>query len=200
MSALMERSDQGAPAGKGSRRTMPGMDGFWVFVAGDLAMFTLMFVTFALARADDPAGFEAARLTLDADRGGINTLVLLTSSACIASALTALRRDAVGQARRWILAGVGGGAVFVVLKSLEYAAGFDAGHAPDTHEFYVYYLTLTGVHLGHVVAGCVLLLGFWVRLGRRPEGGVVGFETAAVFWHLVDFLWLLIFPLLYLAR
>ena len=86
-----------------------------------------------------------------------------------------------------------------MLKSLEYAAGFDAGHTPDASEFYVYYLTLTGVHLGHVVAGCVVLASFWVRLGRRP-GGVVGFETAAIFWHLVDFLWLLIFPLLYLAR
>lgn len=183
-----------------AQRSMPGMEGFWVFVAGDLAMFTLMFVTFALARADDVAGFEAARLTLDADRGGINTLVLLTSSACVASALAALRRGAVDRARGWIAAGICGGAVFAVLKSLEYVAGFDAGHTPGQSEFYVYYLTLTGVHLGHVVAGCLVLAAYWVRLARRPAGGVAGFETAAVFWHLVDFLWLLIFPLLYLVR
>lgn len=178
---------------------MPGMDGFWVFVAGDLAMFTLMFVTFVLARADSLQEFQAAQLTLDVDRGGINTLVLLTSSGCIASALTALHRGAVEGARRWIAAGILGGVAFALLKSLEYAAGFDAGHAPDASEFYVYYLTITGVHLGHVVAGCVVLACFWVRLGRGP-GGVAGFETAAIFWHLVDFLWLLIFPLLYLVR
>ena len=179
---------------------MPGMEGFWVLVVGDLAMFTLMFVTFALARADDVAGFEAARLSLDSDRGGINTLVLLTSSACIASALVALRRSQVDVARRWIAAGLAGGVIFAVLKALEYISGFDAGHTPDQSQFYVYYLTITGIHLGHVVAGCVVLAAFWVRLGRRPAGGVIGFETAAVFWHLVDFLWLLIFPLLYLVR
>jgi nitric oxide reductase NorE protein len=190
------------PVGRTDVRSsrMPGMDGFWVLVAGDLAMFTLMFVTFALARADDVAGFEAARLTLDPDRGGINTLVLLTSSACIASALVALRRAQVEVARRWIAAGIAGGLVFAVLKSLEYASGFEAGHTPEQSQFYVYYLTITGIHLGHVVAGCGVLAAFWVRIGRRRGGGVVGFETAAVFWHLVDFLWLVIFPLLYLVR
>jgi len=200
MSAAVGTDRRLVPQAVVPRRPMPGLEGFWVFVAGDLAMFTLMFVTFALARADDVAGFEAARVTLDADRGGLNTLVLLTSSACIAAALTALRRGAADTARRWIAAGIVGGAVFAALKSLEYATGFDAGHTPSQSEFYVYYLTLTGVHLGHVVAGCVVLGAFWVRLGRRPEGGVVGFETAAVFWHLVDLLWLVIFPLLYLVR
>ncbi len=180
--------------------SMPGLPGFWVFVAGDLAMFTLVFVTFAIARRDDVAGFDTARVLLDADLGGVNTLILLTSSACIASALGALRRGSIGVARRWIAAGVIGGLAFVVLKSAEYVDGIQAGHTPAAGEFFVYYYALTGVHLGHVVAGCLLLGAFWVRFARRPDGGVVGFETAAVFWHLVDFLWLLIFPLLYLVR
>lgn len=200
MTTSTELDDPAASTSERHRTAMPGMDGFWVFIAGDLAMFTLMFITFALARADDVAGFDAASLSLDADRGGINTLVLLTSSACIAAALGSLRSGAVDTARRWILGGIAGGAIFVLLKSLEYVDGFTAGHTPDQSEFFVYYLTLTGVHLGHVVAGTALLALFWVRFGRNPVGGVVGFETAAVFWHLVDFLWLLIFPLLYLVR
>jgi len=196
MSAVAELGE----ARTSGARSMPGLPGFWVFVAGDLAMFTLMFVTFAVARDNDVAGFDSARLLLDADRGGVNTLILLTSSACIASALGALRRGAIGVARRWIAAGLLGGLAFVVLKSAEYVTGIRAGHTPADSEFFVYYFALTGVHLGHVVAGCLLLAAFWVRFGRRPGGGVTGFETAAVFWHLVDFLWLLIFPLLYLVR
>lgn len=182
------------------RKSMPGMDGFWVFVAGDLIMFTLMFVTFVVARGDDLAGFEAARGTLDADRGGINTLVLLTSSACIATALTRLRSGAVVVARNWILAGIAGGLLFVVLKAAEYASGVQAGHTPDQSEFFVYYFALTGVHLGHVIAGCLILSVFWVRLKKGALASPTGFETAAIYWHLVDFLWLVIFPILYLVR
>jgi nitric oxide reductase NorE protein len=183
-----------------ARRRMPGMEGFWVFVAGDLAMFTLMFVTFLVARDGDVAGFDAARATLDSDRGGVNTLVLLTSSACIATALARLRTGATASARAWIAAGLAGGLAFVVLKSTEYAAGAGAGHTPTESDFFVYYIALTGVHLGHVVVGCLLLALFWVRLGRSARRDPVGFQTAAVYWHLVDFLWLVIFPLLYLLR
>jgi nitric oxide reductase NorE protein len=179
-----------------ARRRMPGMDGFWVFVAGDLAMFTLMFVTFLIARDGDVAGYDAARASLDSDRGGVNTLVLLTSSACIATALARLRTGARASARAWIAAGLAGGLAFVVLKSTEYGAG----HTPAESDFFVYYIALTGVHLGHVVVGCVLLALFWARLGRSAPRNPVGFQTAAIFWHLVDFLWLVIFPLLYLLR
>jgi len=179
-----------------ARGRMPGMEGFWVFVAGDLAIFTLMFVTFLVARDGDVAGFDAARASLDSDRGGINTLVLLTSSACIATALARLRAGATASARSWIAAGLAGGLAFVVLKSTEYAAG----HTPAESDFFVYYIALTGVHLGHVVVGCVLFALFWVRLGRSAPRDPVGFQTAAVYWHLVDFLWLVIFPLLYLLR
>jgi nitric oxide reductase NorE protein len=179
-----------------ARPRMPGTEGFWVFVAGDLAMFTLMFVTFLIARDGDVAGFDAARATLDSDRGGVNTLVLLTSSGCIATALARLRTGATASARTWIAAGLAGGLAFVVLKSTEYAAG----HTPAESDFFVYYIALTAVHLGHVVVGCVLLALFWVRLGRSAPRDAVGFQTAAVYWHLVDFLWLVIFPLLYLLR
>jgi nitric oxide reductase NorE protein len=176
------------------------MEGFWVFVGGDLAMFTLLFVTFLVAREGDVAGFDAARASLDSDRGGVNTLVLLTSSACIATALARLRAGATASARAWTAAGLAGGLMFVVLKATEYAAGVTAGHTPAESDFFVYYLVLTGVHLGHVVIGCLVLASFWVRLGRSAPSDPVGFQTAATYWHLVDFLWLVIFPLLYLLR
>ena len=183
-------------------RSMPGMDGFWVLVAGDLAIFTLMFVSFLVTRGDHVSAFSHARASLDVDRGGVNTLVLLTSSACIATALHRLRDGAVPAARRMIALGIGGGVLFAVLKSWEYAVGISAGHTPGHGAFFVYYFTITGIHLGHVIVGCLVLGIFWLRLRRAdPEAlPVTGFETAACYWHLVDFLWLVIFPLLYLIR
>lgn len=178
---------------------MPGFEGFWVFVAGDLAIFTLVFFAFVHARSADVAGFEAARATLDVDRGGINTLVLLTSSACIATALTRLRAGNNSAAAQWTAVGIAGGVAFIVLKISEYASGFGAGHTPSSGQFFVYYMTLTGLHLGHVIAGCLILGICWYRM-RRSLTTVTGFTTAAAYWHLVDFLWLLIFPLVYLVR
>jgi nitric oxide reductase NorE protein len=182
------------------RRSMPGVEGFWVFVAGDLAIFTLMFVTFLVARDGDVAGYDAARATLDVDRGGVNTLVLLTSSACVATALARLRAGASASARHWIAAGLAGGLAFVVLKSTEYPAAVSVGHTPAESDFFVYYIALTAVHLGHVIVGCLVLGLYWARLRRPAASDPVGFQTAAAYWHLVDFLWLVIFPLLYLLR
>ena len=181
-------------------RAMPGIEGFWVFVFGDLAMFTLVFVTYAVVRNDHPAAFAQAQALLDADRGGINTLVLLTSSACVATAVSRVRVGDAGRARAWLAGGIAGGVVFIVLKVSEYVASFDAGHTPGDGDFFVYYFALTGLHLLHVVAGCLILAAFWIRLGRGPLRSPVGFETAGIYWHLVDFLWLIIFPLIYLAR
>ena len=189
-----------SPARHKAPRRMPGIDGFWVFIGGDMAIFTLMFLAFAVARRDDVAGFDAARATLDVDRGGINTLVLLTSSVCVAYALTRLREGRTDVAATWTAFGVLGGLAFVALKGAEYVTGFQDDHSPAAGMFYVYYLTITGIHLLHVIAGCILLgiLGFRLR-GSLPPG-TAGFETAACYWHLVDFLWLLIFPLIYLIR
>ncbi|QHN35960.1 hypothetical protein GII31_14875 [Gordonia pseudamarae] len=188
------------PTSSRTPRRMPGIEGFWVFIAGDMAIFTLMFLAFAVTRRDDVPGFEAARATLDIDRGGINTLVLLTSSACVASALKWLRAGEQHIAARWTAWGIVGGLVFIALKSTEYVTGFRDGHTPAASEFYVYYLAITGIHLIHVIAGCIVLGTFWVRMRRSPMPGVTGFETAACYWHLVDLLWLLIFPLIYLIR
>jgi nitric oxide reductase NorE protein len=172
---------------------MPGLEGFWVLIGGDLAIFTLLFVSYLAARSAHPGAFAAASHLLDQDRGGLNTLVLVTSSSAVARALAHLRRDDVPRARRWLGVGIGGGLVFVVLKVQEYAAG----HGSSASTFFDYYYALTGLHLAHVVVGTALLLGCWLRL-RRPSGSLSGFESIACFWHLVDALWIVIFPLLYL--
>lgn len=183
-------------------RRMPGLEGFWLFVLGDLAVFTVLFAAYLFARGDDVAGFTAAQGELDVVLGGVNTVVLLTSSAAVVVALRHLRAGRVAAARGWTLVGLAGGVAFAVLKVLEYVRGWSDGHTPSAHDFFTYYLSLTGLHLGHVVAGCLLLALFAWRWRGLPDRVVPtsGFETVAVYWHVVDLLWLLIFPLIYVAR
>jgi nitric oxide reductase NorE protein len=183
------------------RRRMPGVEGFWVLIGGDLAIFTILFASFLSARRDDPAGFSTARQLLNANVGGANTLLLLTSSWLVAMTLQSLRRGQMLSARRWLGAGILGGVGFVGVKASEYAHVISSDKTDTDNGFLTYYFSLTGLHLAHVVAGCLLLTVFWWRWRRDPAPeSTRGFESAAIFWHLVDSLWIVIFPLLYLLR
>ena len=76
-----------------------------------------------------------------------------------------------------------------------------AGHTPTSGDFFMYYFAVTGIHLFHVLVGCVVLCVFLSRWRSRGIATqLAGFESAACFWHMVDLLWVLIFPLLYLTR
>jgi nitric oxide reductase NorE protein len=178
---------------------LPGIDGFWVFIGADLTLFTALFIGFVHARMADVGAFESARLSLDPDRGGLNTLLLLTSSWCVVQGVHAAR-NADRSAIRWMYAGLLGGLGFVVVKATEYAASITHGHPERQRDFFAWYYAITGLHLAHVIVGCILLTVFtlrWRKLGPRGGDGV---DTAACFWHLVDALWILIFPLIYLVR
>jgi nitric oxide reductase NorE protein len=182
-------------------RRIPGIEGVWVLIAGDLVIFALLFGSFMSARLKHPALFEASRHALDYHRGGLNTLLLLTSSWCVVSALRAVRADHRAEALRWLGFGILGGAGFAVSKVLEYVSEVHAGHTAGSGDFFMYYFMMTGIHLVHVIVGTAVLTVFWFRWkdpSRKPA--VTGFESAAIFWHMVDLLWIVLFPLLYLVR
>lgn len=181
---------------------LPGVEGVWVFLGADLVIFCLLFVSFMRDRAAQPELFERSRLTLSHTLGGANTLILLTSSWLVALAVGAAREGARRRMRLCLAGGFLTGVAFVVSKSVEYGGKFGAGVTPATDAFYMWYFTLTGMHLAHVVVGSCLLATLWVR-ARRPEvpgGERVFLESVASYWHLVDLLWIVMFPLLYLTR
>ena len=191
-----------ATADRVKPRRLPGVDGVWVAIGADSVIFAILFLTFMQDRLKDPAVFEASRHTLNINFGGIDTLILLTSSWSVALAIQALKRDLVDRVPRYLLGGALTGVLFMVSKSIEYFQKFAEGLTPATNPFYMWYFTLTGIHLLHVVFGTSLLTYVWIRSRRGAYSGSNRAvpECVASYWHLVDLLWIVIFPLLYLMK
>lgn len=188
------------PAPAGGR--LPGEEGVWVFILGDLVVFALFFGTIVYTRGQDHAAFAAGQAHLHRGLGVLNTVVLLTSSLLVARGVRAV--DGRGPGRAPLLFGlaVGCALVFCAVKAVEYTSLLSDGYSPGTSDFFLYYFIFTGIHLGHVVLGGTLLT-FVARRARKadPTGRDIAFaETGASFWHLVDLLWIVLFSLLYLMN
>ena len=183
-------------------RRLPGVDGIWVFIGADLVIFAILFLSFMQDRLKNPAVFEASRQTLNMHLGGLDTLILLTSSWSVALAVQAMKRDQIDREPRLLLGGAVTGLMFMASKSVEYFQKFAHGITPGTNPFFMWYFTLTGIHLAHVVTGTSLLTYLWVRSRRGTYDHLHRAvpESVASFWHLVDLLWVVLFPLLYLMK
>ena len=130
-------------------------------------------------------------------------MILLTSSWLVALAVQLAHRRASRERISRLLAwGAACGLAFAVLKAVEYAKKLWAGISMLTNDFYMYYFTLTGLHLVHVAAGTLILLFLWRKASTASyeRGNLAGLEAGATFWHMVDLLWVVLFPLLYLVR
>lgn len=189
-------------ADRAKPRRLPGVDGVWVAIGADSVIFAILFLTFMQDRLKDPTLFEASRRALNMNFGGIDTLILLTSSWSVALAIQALKRGLVDRMPRYLLGGALTGLLFMMSKSIEYFQKFTEGLTPATNAFYMWYFTLTGIHLLHVVFGTSLLTYVWIksRRGAYSSSNRVVPECVASYWHLVDLLWIMIFPLLYLMK
>jgi nitric oxide reductase NorE protein len=191
----------GAPARPADRR-VPGEVGTWVFIFGDMTVFAFVFATYLLARASDTELFHAGQRHLDATAGAVNTLLLLTSSLCVVAAVRATGRRRA-RAARWLFGGaIACGLGFTFNKYLEYSDEISRGFTPTTDDFWTYYYVLTGLHLFHLLVGLGVLT-FAIRQAGNPRLTARRYayvEGGACFWHMVDLLWIVLFPLLYLVR
>lgn len=179
---------------------MPGEPGFWVIIFGDLSVFTLFFGLYLGQRAHDHEIFLAGERKLEVGYGAVMTLLLLTSSLLVARGVQRIREQRRGAV---IFAGaLACAAAFVSLKVVEWFSHVSSGDSLGSDEFWSWYFVLTGLHLLHVLLGMVLL-GYMQWESRRPEEALSRMhyiECSALFWHMVDLLWVLIFPLLYFMR
>ncbi len=182
-------------------RHLPGEAGLWVFILGDMLMFGVFFVVIGVLQAQQPQVFRAGQDHLHVDLAVLNTLFLLTGSWLVARAVRGLKRTG-GTSPALFVAALACGLGFAAVKAVEYVALIDAGQTPQTDDFFMYYFIFTGIHLAHLALGTVLLLCLAIVV-RRPAltpGQVMFVEGGGVYWHLVDMLWLVLFPLLYLVR
>lgn len=182
---------------------VPGETGVWVVVFGEVLLFSALFVTYLVYRGHAPAVFAASQRLLSPTLGMADTLVLLLSSLLVAGGLVARRRGRPADAARLVAGALACGATFSVMKIVEYGHVVGAGAAPTTNDAFMLYFLATGLHWAHLLVG-MLLLAVVTRLVRRPApltaGQRVVVEGGACFWHMVDLLWIVIFPLLYLLR
>jgi nitric oxide reductase NorE protein len=120
----------------------------------------------------------------------------------VAFAVDAARRARAGEVRRWLLCGMLIGLGFGANKLIEYFDKFSHGISMQTNDFFMFYFVLTGAHFIHFIAGMVVLAALWFRSGLEPvhEGPLFSWiQCGALYWHMVDLLWIVIFPMLYLV-
>jgi nitric oxide reductase NorE protein len=174
----------------------------WIFILAELGVFAAFFAAYAFARIGDAALFNACQETLDRRAALINTLALITGSYFVVRAVAAIRTGAARGCARWLLAALGMGLVFLVVKGFEYAHHFAEGVTLSTNTFYMFYLSLTFFHFMHVILGMVILaaVALKARAGGYSAADHTGVETGASYWHMVDLVWLILFPLVYVMR
>jgi nitric oxide reductase NorE protein len=196
--------DRKQPAHAGKH--LPGEPGVWVFIFGDMTVFTLFFATYLYYRGQHTAVFDESQHRLAQGFGAAYTAILLSSSLAVCAGMRAVRLNRNDEATRVALrpfvVAIACGVLFVVLKGWEYSQKVRAGITPTTNEFFMYYFVLTGVHLVHLMIGLALLTGL-ARLASRAtltDRQYMMLEGGSCYWHMVDLLWIVIFALVYLVK
>jgi len=174
--------------------SLPGNPLMWILILSELAVFGALLGGFAGVRLVEPEAFAADQAVLDRVAGGINTLVLVTSGLFAALGVRARHDGAVRGARLWMGGAIALGAVFLAVKVVEYGDKFAAGIGLESSNFFTLYFLATGFHAAHVVLGMIILALVAWKCSRE------NLETGAAFWHMVDLVWVLIYPVVYLIR
>ena len=182
------------------RRFVPGQPDMWAFVLFETLLFTTYFAVYLFSRARKEEMFLQAQSQLELWVGVLNTIVLLTSSWSIARCVQAARagnyRVALGNAV--LTAGLG--VLFLVSKVAEWVRLIRMGNTLTTNDFFMHYFFLTGLHCLHLIIGFVVLAVIVYQLRGPARRSQELIETGATYWHTVDFLWVLIFAMLYVVR
>ncbi len=185
--------------------------GMWLFLLSEILIFGGLFLLYAVYRAKHPVDFHNASLALSRFDGTLNTAVLLTSSLTAVLAIYSLQELGKKRASAWFLgATIALGGVFLVVKGFEWAAKFEHGlypraaellkHPPGEILYFGLYFTMTGLHALHVIIGMTVLsvVLSWVVKGSVNQKRSAILENAGLYWHLVDIIWIFLFPLFYL--
>jgi len=188
--------------------------GMWVFIATEVLFFGGLIFTYYVYRAAYPAAFAVASHDTEVLLGGINALLLLTSSLTMVLALDAAAAARRRLVSRWLLATALLGLLFLAVKGYEYVADYEhqvvpginfllrRGSVPPAELFWVFYFVSTAVHAVHLSVGIalVLMMALRWRRGALTPSYVAPLEVVGLYWSFVDTVWIFLFPALYLAE
>jgi len=174
--------------------------GVWTFLATEVLLFGALFTGYTVFRMKYPEMFRVEHAKLDRVLGGINTVVLITSSLMVVLGVDAIKRGKARLLEACFGATILLAAVFLCIKYVEYTAKFHHGIYPGTNIFFSIYFMLTGLHGVHVLLGMGLMSYVIVlsRRGRLSANYFTPAEMSGLYWHFVDLVWIYLFPLLYL--
>lgn len=185
--------------------------GMWIFLYSEIILFGGLFVLYSVYFHMYPESFAEGGKELDRIIGATNTLVLLISSFTVAASITAIQRKEKGQAIGLLIFSISCGFIFLVNKYFEWSAKFHHDLYPNSETlldgepgvsiFFGLYYTITGLHGLHVIIGMVLLAISLVLVirGKVTHERYAMLENSGLYWHLVDLIWIFVFPLFYLV-
>ena len=186
--------------------------GMWLFLFTELILFGGLFIVYAVYRFKHPEEFRLAAAELDTLVGTVNTIILLTSSLTVAMSITALQEGKKHLSLLLIGTTILFAVAFMVNKYFEWGHKFSLGIYPGSPDltnkppgeilYFGLYFVMTGLHALHVIIGVVVLLFVMVFIARGSvnENSYVKLEAGGLYWHLVDIIWIFLFPLFYLIH
>ena len=189
-------------------RVPQGRLAMWVLIAGELMIFGGLIACYILYRLRFPEWGDQAAHT-STFFGALNTVVLLSSSFTVVKAHEAANKQDLKKITMWLSMSIVGGLLFLVNKSIEYSTEISHGFTfPSTglaasgdtigSLFWSFYFLMTGLHGAHVIAGMIVM--FLALLNARKGKNLHRVELAGMYWHMVDLIWIFLFPLLYIAK
>lgn len=184
--------------------------GMWLFLFTELLLFGGMFILYSVYRYNHPDAFHLAAKELDTIIGTFNTAILLTSSLTMALSITAIQRNNKSLSIFFQLITVILAFGFMVNKYFEWGAKFQYGIYPGSDAllskpagevlFFGLYYVMTGLHGLHVLIGIglILVMTYYTIKDVITHDNFMKLESAGLYWHLVDIIWIFLFPLFYL--
>lgn len=174
--------------------------GMWLFLGTEILLFGGLFAAYAIFRAKYPEMFMEQHLELNKKMGAVNTCILIFSSLTMAMGVSAIQRGKQKATAILLLITILCGIGFGVVKYFEYSAKFHHHIYPDTSIFFSLYFMMTGLHMLHVFVGLLILAALLILTmkGKFNAKYSTPVEVGGLYWHLVDLIWIYLFPLLYL--
>ena len=177
--------------------TPTGKLAVWWLIASEIVIFGGVLGSYLMGRLSHPEWAEDASHTVTMI-GGINTMVLLTSSYFAVRAHAEAENGNGKGAARWLYKTIGCGMLFACIKAFEWSNEIKHGYTIMASNFWGFYYTAAGIHAAHVIVGCGVMA--WVASYAAKNRELQRVELVGIYWHFVDLVWIFLFPLLYIAK